>query len=50
MVDAVRLFMGEGDATDTIPIHKTEIKSSEKKKKKTLSFILMSILIANSQR
>lgn len=34
MVDAVRLFMGEGDATDTIPIHKTEIKSSEKKKKR----------------
>jgi len=27
MADAVRLFMGEGDVTDTIPSHKTEIKS-----------------------
>lgn len=30
MADAVRLFMGEGDVTDTITIHKTEIKSSKK--------------------
>lgn len=41
MVDAVRLFMGEGDVTDTIPIHKTEIKSSEKKKKKRLSLLFL---------
>lgn len=38
MVDAVRLFMGEGDVTDTIPIHKNEIKFSEKKKKTYLFY------------
>lgn len=47
MADAVKLFMWEVGVTDTIPTHKTEIRSS---KKNTIPFILMSIPIAKSQK
>lgn len=47
MADAVKLFMWEVDVTNTIPTHKTEIRSS---KKNTIPFILTGIPIAKSQK